>query len=187
MVKWLNGIMERSLYWHIGSLRILTTHTAETLQVWQSSDVFYLSLVREYCLLIHSSNLWNSAYNFMLARSTTIGYYFRINYLFKALEFLPKIGILSIISEFKSSKVNIFRLFSFTISHERILTCLFIWDINTHSIRFTSIPYFISVQVFHFYLFFVYWNHLWCDHVIRYSKSDLHCIFLFFLFINNTV
>ena len=32
MVIWLNGIMERSLYWHIGSLSILTIPTTETLQ-----------------------------------------------------------------------------------------------------------------------------------------------------------
>ena len=56
----------------------------------------------------------------MLARSTTTGYYFAINYLFQALEFLSKIEILSIISEFKSLKANIFRLFSFTMSHEKI-------------------------------------------------------------------
>ena len=46
--------------------------------------------------------------------------HFVINYLFQALVFLEKIGILSIVSESKNSKLNIFRLFSFNISHENI-------------------------------------------------------------------
>ena len=47
--------------------------------------------------------------------------HFVINYLFQALVFLEKIGILSIVSESKNSKLNIFRLFLFNIiSHENI-------------------------------------------------------------------
>ena len=69
---------------------------------------FCLSEVQEYWLLIYSSNLSNQLIIFIHARSTTIADYSSINCLLQALVFLTKIGILSIVSGYKNSKLNIF-------------------------------------------------------------------------------
>ena len=69
---------------------------------------FCLSEVRKYWLLIYSSNLSKSAYNFYIYTSTTITDYSSINCLLQALVFLAKIGILSIVSGSKNSNFNIF-------------------------------------------------------------------------------
>ena len=68
----------------------------------------FLSEVQECWSLIYSSNLSKSAHNFIDTRSTTIRDYSGINYLLQALVCLAKIGILSIISGSKNSKLNNF-------------------------------------------------------------------------------
>ena len=102
---------------------------------------FCLSEVREYWLLIYSSNLSKSAYNFIHARSTTIADCFSINCLLQTIVFWAKSGILSIVSGSKNSKLDIF-LDYFLLTHhmERYLTGLFIWHIDINRIRFSSIP-----------------------------------------------
>ena len=89
--------------------------------------VFSLSEMQECWLLIYSSNLSKSLTIFIQACSTTIADYPGINYLLQTLVFLAKIGIISIISGFKNSKLNIF-LDYFLLTHHmrRYLTRLFI-------------------------------------------------------------
>ena len=69
---------------------------------------FCLSEVRECWLSIYSSNLLKPAYFFIQARTATIGDCPGINYLLQTLVFLAKIGIISIVSGSKNSKLNIF-------------------------------------------------------------------------------
>ena len=69
---------------------------------------FCLSKVQEYWLLIYSRNLSNQLIIFIHARSTTIADYSSINCLLQTLVFLAKIGILSIVSGSKNSKLDIF-------------------------------------------------------------------------------
>ena len=78
---------------------------------------------------------------FIQARSTTIGDYPSINYLLQTLIFLAKIGIISIISGSKISKLNIFWIiFSWHITWEDVWPD-YLFDILTlHSINFSSIP-----------------------------------------------
>ena len=64
--------------------------------------------MRECWLSIYGSNLLKPAYFFIQARTTTIVDYPGINYLLQTLVFLAKIGIISIISGSKNSKLNIF-------------------------------------------------------------------------------
>ena len=88
---------------------------------------FCLSEERECWLLIYSSNLSKPAYFFIQARTTTTADYPGINHLLQTLVFLGKIGIISIISGSKNSKLIIF-LDYFLSSHHmrRNLTGLFI-------------------------------------------------------------
>ena len=57
--------------------------------------------------MIYSSNWSKSAYNFYTSKYATIADYPGINYLLQTIVFFAKIGIISIMSGFKNSKLNI--------------------------------------------------------------------------------
>ena len=83
-------------------------HSPEWTAFGMEWTCFCLSEVREYWLLIYSSNLSKSAYNFKHARGATIADCSSINCLLQTLVFLAKSGILSIVSRSKNSKLDIF-------------------------------------------------------------------------------